>query len=142
MQPGRSRRLEGDEAERILKHADPFMRDFITAMIETGCRLGELRQLQFTNVHDDHLHILACKAKDKEDRYIPVVDATFKALLQRRRLGPDGTELPSGAYAFGTPFGEVLSREQLNRAWRVTCAAANVVGLHLHDLRAEAASIV
>ena len=38
----RTRRLEGDEDDRLLAHAEPHLRDLIIAALETGCRVGEL----------------------------------------------------------------------------------------------------
>jgi integrase len=46
----RNRRLEVGEAERIRKFAGPLILDFFTAMLETGCRPGELRTLQWAEV--------------------------------------------------------------------------------------------
>jgi hypothetical protein len=37
---GRSRRLVGDEEERLLKAADPYTKDLIVAALDTGCRGG------------------------------------------------------------------------------------------------------
>lgn len=58
-------------------------------MIETGCRPGELRTLQWSEVRDDHFVILPAKAKDREERKIPIMPALAK-ILDRRKLGPDG----------------------------------------------------
>jgi integrase len=43
--------------------ADPYVRDLFTALIETGCRPGELHTLQWADVHRDHFVIVASKAK-------------------------------------------------------------------------------
>jgi integrase len=135
----RKRRLLEGEAERILAAADSDMQDFFTAMLETGCRPGELRTLQWCDVHGDHFVVVASKAKDREDREVPIMPVLAK-ILERRRIGPDGQPLATDCYVFGNPFGEVVSREKLCERWRLTCAAAKIKDLHLHDLRAEFAS--
>ena len=108
-------------------------------MLETGCRPGELRTLQWSEVRADHFLILAAKAKDREDRLVPI-EPTLQRILDRRRAGPDGAALPGTAYVFGNETGEVFSKERLCAMWRRVCEAAKVHDLHLHDLRAEFAS--
>lgn len=136
---GRTRRLEAGEADRILAAADPFITDFFTAMIETGCRPGELRTLQWSEVHADRIVILPHKAKDREERKVPI-EPTLRAILDRRRTGPDGHDLPTSAYVFGNETGEMLNRRRLCTWWAATCDRAKVTNLHLHDLRGEFAS--
>jgi integrase len=135
----RKRRLQDGEAERILAVADPYITDFFTAMLETGCRPGELRTLQWTDIHDEHFVVIAEKAKDREDREVPIMPPLAK-ILERRQLGPDGKKLSSDAYVFGDDIGRVISTERLCERWRKICATAKIEGLHLHDLRAEFAS--
>lgn len=136
---GRSRRLEEGEEERILAVADPYIADFFAAMIETGCRPGELRTLQWSEVRGDYIIVLAEKAKDHEERRIPIMP-TLREILDRRKLGPDGHELPSDAHVFGNEVGDMLLRRRLCKLWLATCERANVKDLHLHDLRGEAGS--
>jgi len=131
----RKRRLEAGEAERIVAVASDYIKDIFTAMTLTGCRPGELRTLQFSEVRD-RIVILAEKAKDHEERSIPILPDVAE-ILARRRLGPDGNALPDSAYVFGSATGEMVKRRQLIKLWTDTCAATGIVGLHMHDLRAE-----
>ena len=48
----RNRRLLGDEEARLLGAADPYTKDRIVAALETGCRGGELRPLQWHDVQE------------------------------------------------------------------------------------------
>jgi integrase len=133
---GRSRRLEPGEEARLLEHADAYVADFLTTMLHTGCRPGELRTLQWSEVTPTRIVVLARKAKDREERRIPI-RPEVRAILDRRKLGPDGNDLPSDAYVFGDDTGRLVSRERLCERWRTTCASAKVKNLHLHDLRGE-----
>jgi integrase len=108
-------------------------------MLETGCRPGELRTLQWADVHDDHFVVIAAKAKDKEDRSIPILD-TLRTILDRRAIGPDGAKLGPDAYVFGNETGDIVNARHLCTMWQATCKAAGVTDLHLHDLRREFAS--
>lgn len=108
-------------------------------MIETGCRPGELRTLQWSEVRGDYVVVLAEKAKDREERRIPIMKPLRK-ILDRRKVGPDGNDLPSTAHVFGNEVGDILARRYLCKLWLATCDRANVKDLHLHDLRGEAGS--
>jgi integrase len=108
-------------------------------MLETGCRPGELRTLQWSEVKKDHFVVLALKAKDRDERRIPIMP-TLRKILDRRRFGPDGKELAADRYVFGNEVGDELTRRTLCQKWLNTCSAAQVKNLHLHDLRAEAGS--
>jgi integrase len=138
---GRTRRLEDGEEARLLDAAksDDLIRDVFTALVETSCRPGELRTLQWSEVRKDEIVLLASKTKDREERRVPIMPV-LAAILDRRRLAPDGTKLSSESFVFGDDTGRQISRERLNTRWRAVCKSAGVKDLHLHDLRAEAAS--
>jgi len=127
------------EAERLLAVADTYVKDFFTAMIATGCRPGELRRLQWSEVKDHHLVLLASKTKDREERRLPIL-RELRAILDRRKVGPDGSDFGPDAFVFGDAFGNELQKRRLCQRWLDVCRKAGVENLHLHDLRAEAGS--
>lgn len=133
----RDRRLVGDEEARLIAKATPHVRHVIAALLETGCRVGELLSLQWKDVHDDSILIKAEKAKTARARAVPIT-AKFRAVLDARRKGPDGEEHGPDAYVFGNEAGERIKR--VRRAWDNTCFRAGIEDLHLHDLRPEFAS--
>lgn len=49
----RTRRLEVGEEDKLLAHAGPHLRALIVAALSTGCRLGELLSLQWSQVRRD-----------------------------------------------------------------------------------------
>jgi integrase len=134
--PGRARRLIGDEETRLLAAADPYTKDVLIAVLETGCRGGELRSLQWSEVRERDILILPAKAKTRRARAIPITQR-LRGILEMRRHGPDGTELPATAYVFGNALGEPMPKKAANDLWRATRAAASVTDLHLHDGRRE-----
>jgi len=135
----RTRRLEEGEEQRILDVADSYVNDFFTGLLETGCRPGELRTLQWSEVRRDHFVVLAEKAKDREAREITITPVLQK-ILNRRKVGPDGQELGPDRYVFGNETGEFVGRRRLCGLWLATCEHAKVKNLHLHDLRREHAT--
>ncbi|MEQ1761468.1 MAG: site-specific integrase, partial [Vicinamibacterales bacterium] len=133
---------EGEEA-RLLKHAGPHLRALIVAALSTGCRLGELLSLQWSQIRGDQkgqvrwIELTASKTKTAETRVIPV-STILRGVLSMRRHGPDGKELGPHLYVFGTEVGERV--KSIRTAWELTCERASIQGLHFHDLRREFAS--
>ena len=166
VEDARTRRLNGrDEQRRILGQADPHLRAVLMAALSTGCRIGELLSLQWSQVRRDDagearwLVLPAAKTKTGEARVIPV-GADLRAVLSLRRHAPDGTEHGPGAFVFGDEAGGHVSRERLQRQWEDAVlkahghsairargqltpdarAALKAIDLHVHDLRREFAS--
>lgn len=155
----RRRRLEGDECARLLQACDPLvmnpktkaplfiqppprLRPIVEALLETGCRVGELLSLQWSQVKDlaganPRLDLPASKTKTKRDRVLPI-SARLKAILEMRRHDPAGEPHGHQAYVFGNELGE--QARSIKTAWRGTCRRAKIVGLRVHDLRREAGS--
>ena len=131
----RTRRLQGDEEERLLLAANGI-RDLVVAALETGMRLGELLSLQWHQVGTD-LFLPAGKTKAKKPRRVPISTA-LRRLLDARRNDPAGEPLPPDAYVLGDEIGR--RRGSTKTAWRLTCQRAKITGLHFHDLRREAGS--
>ena len=92
--------------------------------------------LQWHDIQDDVLVLTAEKTKTKRKRVIPI-SPTLRKLLDRRKRGPDGAELPATANVFGNAVGEPVASRLANIWWNVTCAKAQVTDLHFHDLRHE-----
>ena len=108
----RTQRLSGvAEEHRLLAHADPFLRAVLVAALSTGCRIGEILSLQWSQIRRDDagearwIVLPAAKTKTAEARVIPV-GSRLRAELSLRQHGPDGEALPATAYVFGTETGE------------------------------------
>jgi len=152
----RKRRLdrESGEEERLLKAAIPeaalgvggrapgmasHLHDVILAALESGCRKGELLSLQWwqvktTNGVTDYIDLPADKTKTSEPRKVPIT-ARLRAILDFRRIGPDGEEQSPDAYVFGDEAGGRI--KNVKTAWRAACRRAGIEGLNFHDLRHE-----
>jgi integrase len=91
-----------------LKHATPYLRDFIITLLDTGCRKGELLNLRWRDVRLDkrpEIVLQAQATKTNTMRVVPV-SKRVKAILEMRRHGPDGKELGPDCYVFGNEIGE------------------------------------
>jgi len=155
----RHRRLEPGEAEALLAVCGPHLRALVEAAIETGCRQGELLSLQWQQIRDHKIFLPAGKTKTKKPRAIPI-STRLQAILEMRRLAPDGKEHPATGYVFGNEIGQRAA--SFKTAWRIAVLKAHgfapvwrkkprqlsvdclerfaAIDLHFHDLRREAGS--
>lgn len=158
----RERRLEPGEEERLraLTKDDWLWRLRIVAALETGCRIGEILNVQFKQLRWDlnELHLSNRTTKGLRTRYLPL-SQEIRAMLELRRYDPYGEEFTPDAYVFGNEVGERLKNYQ--KAWSTLRLRAIVHGphwgpkgrflpccreqlrkmnLHMHDLRREAGS--
>jgi integrase len=131
--------LDDQQEQELFKAADPHLRAVVLAMLETCCRPGEILSLQWKDVDlaRREMRIRWSKAKDREDRMIPIT-SNLAATLEMRRHDPAGQELGPEAYVFGDELGNRC--KSVRQAWEKARNAAGLVGLHLADLRHEAAS--
>ena len=168
----RTRRLEDGEERKLLDHAaTQHLKDLIIAALDSGMRLGELLSLQWSQVTlkcaacesatacthvKKQIHLPASKTKTGKARTVPL-SQRLMAVLEMRRLGPDGQPFGPSAFVFGNDVGEPV--KSIREAWTTTVLKAHgyqpkhrgklsassrealgAIGLHVHDLRREGAS--
>jgi integrase len=162
LEESRSRRLEDGEGAKLLAACGSHLRALVEAAIEAGCRQGELLSLQWWQVRGDppvEIVLPAAKTKTRKDRTVQV-STRLRAILEMRRLAPDGEEHPPDAYVFGNEIGQqvksigtawdnavlkahdiAVDRAPDTHALTPACRAAlRGINLHFHDLRREAGS--
>ena len=143
----RSRRLQGDEGNRLLAACGPHLRLVVEAALETGCRRGELLSMQWHQVTlgaRPEVWLPEGKTKTAVARRVPI-SARLKALLEMRRTAlqtayelQEDASLPDAVYVFGNELGQ--RHGAIKTAWGTACARARIQDLHFHDLRREAGS--
>ena len=83
----RSRRLQTGEADRLLAKCGARLRVIVEAALETGCRKGELLNLEWSQVQLEgrpELWLPADKTKTGKARRVPI-STRLKAILEMRR---------------------------------------------------------
>jgi len=112
----------GEEA-RLLAAAGPRLQGLIIAAVETGCRRGELLSLAWGDVDlpRGELRIRAVKAKDAEDRILPI-STRLRAVLEMARTDPAGQEYRAETYVFGE-LGTLV--KNVKRAWETAVLKAH-----------------
>jgi integrase len=125
-QAKRNRHIDPAEERQLLANASPRMYRLIVGALETGCRLGELLKLQWSDIDFERreLRVRAENAKDGEDRILPV-SSRLVAVLEMARLDPKGQPLGQEAYVFGDEVGQRI--HSIASGWKVLVLKAHDV---------------
>ena len=129
----RSRRLTGDEEQRLLDGCDagqiPFLKTLLILAIETGMRRGEILGLKWSDISHNRRVITLTMTKNGSGREVPLSQRAFDALTEwKQRADVDqSTVFP-------------MKPGALEQAWRRLLVRSNVKALRFHDLRHEGVS--
>ncbi len=123
----RDRRLNGNEAELLLKHLSGEARRIFEFAIETAMRRGELLSLEWKYIDLKNRTATLKDTKNGEVRAVPLSSTAIRVLNGRTR---------------GIGAGKVfnITPTRLRKDWEAARAAAGIPDIRLHDLRHEAAS--
>jgi integrase len=127
--PGRVRYLARDEREALIREANPALRLYIVAALQSGARRGELLDLRWKDVDMRACTLTFRHTKNGQSRSVAMT-STMRSLLEAlpRSLNPDGKVLPeTTAPGLTVAFGRLARR-------------IGVKGVRFHDLRHDAAS--
>jgi integrase len=135
---GRVRWIGREEAGRLIAAAEqarrvPFLADFVTLALYTGCRKEELMGLEWERVdlQANLLHLGAAHTKAGKRRTVPLCKAARTALLRRLEFRAKTT--PDSPWVFARPDGERMS--DIRDAFAKACRDAGIEDFRIHDLR-------
>lgn len=129
----RSRRLSGDEEQRLLDGCDdgqtPYLKTLLILAIETGMRRGEILGLQWADVSHNRRVITLAMTKNGSGREVPLSTRAFVALMDWKGHAQvdESTIFP-------------MTPGALEQAWRRLLVRVGIKGLRFHDLRHEGVS--
>jgi len=123
---GRTRRLEGDEEERLLAACSHPFRETVAFALETAMRREEIATMAWEQVDLKKRVVSLPKTKNGESRTVPLSPAALDILQSMpRKLS-------------GSVFG--MGKDQLTGFMRRMVKKAEIKDLRFHDLRHEATS--
>ncbi len=125
--PGRNRRLQDDEEERLLTTAKHPMRELMIVAIETGMRLGEILNMRWHNVDLKNSTVVLEDTKNGERRVVPLSSRARKTIANLPRH-ITGEVFPS------------LSNTAVSHRFILLRKKLEIEDLRFHDLRHEATS--
>ncbi|WP_430402525.1 integrase [Hyphomonas sp.] len=127
----RSRRLRGEEYERLLSAAErrrvEYLKPIIILAVETAMRRGELLGARRRDLGEGMHTLYIPDTKTGVPRTIPLSEMARSQLVHIDRLSDEERLFDVSSNAF-------------KLTWRRTVDAAGLVDLHFHDLRHEAIS--
>jgi integrase len=129
---GRDRRLQEGEEARLLESAATTSALFVGIIkfeLETGARLGELLNLQWSDVNQTRRTALLRETKNGDSRTIPLSTSAISALNALPRNISDKRV-----------FYSWKASDSFSKTWVRCCTRAKIADLKFHDLRHEAVS--
>lgn len=123
---GRTRRLESDEEERLLRVCPGLFREVVRFALETAMRRTEIANLTWNDVDLKKRFAHLPQTKNGESRSVPLSPGALAVLVGLPRK------------ISGSVFG--LSSEQITTAMVQARRTAGIKDLRFHDLRHEATS--
>jgi len=133
--------FEDDELARVLEHLPEYARQPIHFAAITGCRIGEIRLLQWCHVDfkEGVIHLAPATAKKEAERTWPFgMHAGLMTVILGQRESAQaweqkhGRPLPWVFHRDGRPLGNFC------RSWETACRKAGCPGRVVHDLRRTA----
>jgi integrase len=129
----RSRRLTGDEEQRLLDGCDAgkivFFKTIVILAIETAMRRGEILGLEWSDISHNRRVISLSMTKNGTSREVPLSPKAFEALMAWKKLA-----------VADQPIVFPMQAGSLEQAWRRLLSRTGVKNLRFHDLRHEAVS--
>lgn len=137
----RTRRLEGDEMERLLKACEPRVGWLARFAVETAARLGELLAVEWKDI-DTKKRVMIVRGIEKRgtkngdaSREVPLTSAAVAVLDELKAEARPAHKLPDARV-----FHWWKSSDGFTKTWRRACVEAKIDDLRFHDLRHEGTS--
>ena len=109
---------------------DPQLYPIVVTAMNTGCRAGELLDLDWQDIDFKRGTALLTDTKNGESRTIPITGHTMEVLKELRGPGKVFTAKPGSA------------RYDYAKSWKTALEAASIEDFKFHDLRHHAASML
>ncbi|MFB2554045.1 integrase [Ensifer soli] len=129
----RTRRLDGNEEQRLLDACDagkiPFFKTLLIVAIETGMRRGEILGMRWDDISHNRRVVTLTMTKNGSGRQVPLSQRAFDALMAwKARADVDQQRVFP------------MTAGSLEQVWRRLLLRADIIGLRFHDLRHEGVS--
>jgi integrase len=132
--------LTKEEAALLVREAGrdprtPHLSDFITLALHTGCRKGELLNLEWRRVNMKARLILleGVHTKAGKRRSVPINQAAHNALMQRLRFRAQ--HCPRSPWVFCHKDGTRVQDVHTKGGFETACRRARITDFRVHDLR-------
>jgi integrase len=133
----RTRTITSNEFERIINHAPDHIRAFMVIGLNTGMRLGEIRQLRWSNIDSEmkFIRLHSDDTKEKRPKVIPINHNVRDILASQKRYIDHDYVLTYHGAPISTPGG-------IRHGFQSAIKAAGILhgrdvqgGMIFHDIR-------
>lgn len=135
--PGRIRFLSDEERERLVaaceESSSAYLYPIVIIALSTGMRLGEIRNLRWSDVDLERGWITLHQTKNGERRGVPLAGRALHALTEHAGKNDDRS-------GFVFPGGRDHRPVDPRKAWNAALVKAKIENFRFHDLRHSAAS--
>ena len=142
---GRDRYLKKDELPRLLVALAAYPKketaDIFRLLLFTGARRGEVMSMRWGDIDlaASTWTKPAASTKQKKKHEVPLSKVVVQLLTEISDRQSNSNRRPLPEFVF-TGSGSTKHVVQIKRAWASICKSANIVDLHVHDLRHSFAS--
>ena len=126
----RDRWLSTGEEERLLQVARPWLKDIVLFALNTGMRMGEIRELTWEGVDLFRKTVTVFRSKNGERRTIPINSLVLDVLKRKAKVRSVKSD-----YVFPSDTYTLLDDSHLRRAFRGAMKLCRIENFHFHDLR-------
>lgn len=116
------------EFSALRGHLPGWMKTLATFAYFTGCRLGELRAIEWPQVDLKERVVRLTKTKNGEQRTVPLT-SELHAMLSMDK------ERAASEFVFVGPNGEQIGEWTTYKPWHAACEKAKLAGRLFHDFR-------
>ena len=127
--------VEHEQYRALLDKLPDRLKCLLVVGYHVGCRVGELRQVCWSQVDltAKEIRLTKSQTKGKKDRTLPVYgDMLERLTIQKENRDQDYPDCPYVFHYMGRRIGNHL------KGWSRSCKDAGLEGLHFHDLRRSA----
>jgi integrase len=140
---GRSRRLNGDEEQRLLEacdaHSNPFLGWIVRIALYSAMRKSEITSLTREQINLERRTVFLPDTKNNSVRTVPLTNKAYSVI--KEALNHPFRPIDTNLIFAGEPGRDGKRKPYvINRVWPQAMERAEISGLRFHDLRHEATS--
>jgi integrase len=129
----KERVLTKDEEKKLIETSSEHLKPILKIALYTGMRLGEILELQWTQVDFETRTIKVEKTKNDRIRHIPINNLLFQELMRLKNKNGQTNYM-----FFNSETGKPITT--VKTGFNAACRRAGIEGLRFHDLRHTFAS--
>jgi integrase len=126
--------LEPEHYKRLRDQLAGDLKLLFVLGYNTGARLGELRQIKWSQVESNRIVLNPGTTKNGDGRSLPIYGEMSGWIAMAKQTRDQFPDCPFVCHNHGKPLGDSC----VKKSWKKACTAVGLPHLHFHDLRRSA----